>query len=158
VMRRPIPVATLSALLLIVLGLPFLGIKFNTVDATVLPDSASARQTYDTISDEFPPYHDSPIWIDFEGGTPQQPSAVAAQVRGVDGAAEVLPPQKLAGDVTAIQVISANPFASDASQDTVRAIRDLPPPAGTELTVTGASADFVDFQSSLTDHLPYALA
>ena len=33
VMRRPIPVATLSALFLIVLGLPFLGIKFNTVDA-----------------------------------------------------------------------------------------------------------------------------
>ncbi|HET7445845.1 MAG TPA: efflux RND transporter permease subunit [Solirubrobacterales bacterium] len=158
VMRRPIPVATLSALLLIVLGLPFLGIKFNTVDATVLPDSASARQTYDTISDEFPPYHDTPIWIDFEGGTTQQASAVAAQVRGVDGVDEVLPPQKLGGDVTAIQVISANPFAADASQDTVRAIRDLPAPAGTELTVTGASADFVDFQSSLTSHMPIALA
>jgi RND superfamily putative drug exporter len=43
VMRRPIPVATLSALLLIVMGLPFLGIKFNTVDPTVLPESASAR-------------------------------------------------------------------------------------------------------------------
>ncbi len=47
VMRRPIPVATLSALLLIVLGLPFFGIKFNTVDPTVLPQSASARQAYD---------------------------------------------------------------------------------------------------------------
>ncbi len=37
VMRRPVPVATLSALFLIVLGLPFLGIRFNTVDPTVLP-------------------------------------------------------------------------------------------------------------------------
>ena len=54
VMRRPIPVATLSALFLIVLGLPFLGIKFNTVDPTVLPESASARQAYDTISDRVP--------------------------------------------------------------------------------------------------------
>ena len=37
-MRRPLPIATLSALFLIVLGLPFLGIKFNTVDPTVLPE------------------------------------------------------------------------------------------------------------------------
>ncbi len=54
VMRRPLPVATFSALLLIVMGLPFLGIKFNTVDPTVLPDSASARQAYDLVSNEFP--------------------------------------------------------------------------------------------------------
>ena len=40
----------------------------------------------------------------------------------------------------------------------MRAIRDLPAPAGSELTVTGASADFIDFQSSLTSHLPIALA
>ena len=50
VMRRPLPIATLSALFLIVLGLPFLGIKFNTVDPTVLPESSSARQAYDTVS------------------------------------------------------------------------------------------------------------
>ena len=55
VMRRPLPVATFSALLLIVMGLPFLGIKFNTVDPTVLPDSASAHQAYDLVSNEFPP-------------------------------------------------------------------------------------------------------
>jgi RND superfamily putative drug exporter len=158
VMRRPIPVATLSALFLIVLGLPFLGIKFNTVDPTVLPESASARQTYDTISEQFPPYHDSPIWIDLEGASAKQAAAVAAETRGLDGVAEVLPPQPLSGDVTAIQVISANPFASDASQSTVKSIRALAPPSGSELTVTGASADFIDFQSSLTSHLPIALA
>ena len=71
VMRRPLPIATLSALFLIVLGLPFFGIKFNTVDPTVLPDSASARQAYETVSGEFPPYRETPIWIDVEGGGPQ---------------------------------------------------------------------------------------
>ena len=158
VQRRPIPVATASALLLIVMGLPFLGIKFNTVDPTVLPESASARQAYDTISEEFPPYHDTPIWVAFEGGGPKDAAAFAAEVRGTEGAAEVLPPQPLGDGVTAIQVISANPFASNASQDTVRTIRDLPTPAGTTVMVTGASADFIDFQSSLTSHLPIALA
>jgi RND superfamily putative drug exporter len=158
VMRRPVPIATLSALFLIVLGLPFLGIKFNTVDPTVLPESASARQAYDTVSKEFPPYHDSPIWIDFEGGGPQAAARFAAQVREVDGVARVAPPQELAAGVTALQVVSKNPFASETSQSTVKAIRDLPEPPGSMVLVGGATADFVDFQSSLADHLPIALA
>jgi RND superfamily putative drug exporter len=158
VMRRPIPVATLSALLLIVLGLPFLGIRFNTVDPTVLPKSASARQTYDTVSTRFPPYHETPIWLDVEGGGPRAAGQVAARVKRVDGVAEVAPPQRLSGGVTAVQVVSANPFASAASQSTVKAIRELRAPAGTTVLVGGATADFVDLQSSLVSHLPIVLA
>ncbi|HST69222.1 MAG TPA: MMPL family transporter [Solirubrobacterales bacterium] len=156
VMRRPIPVATLSALFLIVLGLPFLQIKFNTVDPTVLPESASARVAYDTVSEEFPPYHDTPIWIAYEG----KPGAAgfAAQVRKVDGVAEVAPPQQLTSGVTALQVTSAHPFVSDESQETVKAIRALSAPPGATVLVGGATADFVDFQSSLEEHLPIALA
>ncbi len=158
VTRRPVPIATLSAAFLILLGLPFLGIKFNTVDPTVLPQSASARQAYDTVSNEFPPYHETPIWIDLEGATSGQARAFAARVDAVDGVAEVLPPRRLNSEVTAIEVVSAHPFAADASQDTVRAIRDLPAPPGASARVTGASADFIDFQASLADHLPIALA
>jgi RND superfamily putative drug exporter len=158
VMRRPVPIATLSALFLIVLGLPFLGIKFNTVDPTVLPESASARQAYDTVSQEFPPYHDTPIWIDVEGGGPGAAARVAAEARRVNGVAAVLPPQPLGDGLVAVQAISAHPFVSEASQETVKAIRAIDPPAGTEVLVGGASADFVDFQSSLTSHMPIALA
>jgi RND superfamily putative drug exporter len=158
VMRRPVPIATFSALFLIVLGLPFLGIKFNTVDATVLPESASARQAYDTVSERFPPFHETPIWVDVEGGGPQAAAAMAARVNRVPGVAEVLAPQPLRGDVTALQVISANPFVSDESQETVKTIRDLPTPPGATVLVGGATADFVDFQSSLGAHLPIALA
>jgi uncharacterized membrane protein YdfJ with MMPL/SSD domain len=157
VMRRPIPVATLSALFLIVLGLPFLQIKFNTVDPTVLPESASARVAYDTVSEEFPPYHDTPVWIAFEGD-PEEATEFAAQVRKVDGVAEVASPQQLTPGVTALQVTSANPFVSDQSQETAKAIRALPAPPGATVLVGGATADFVDFQSSLGEHLPIALA
>jgi RND superfamily putative drug exporter len=154
VMRRPAPVATLSALLLIVMGLPFLGIKFNTVDPAVLPEAASARQAYDTVSSEFPPYRETPIWIDVEGGGPQAAARVAAQVRLLSGVAEVNPPQPLRGDVTAIQVVSSNPFVSEASQTTVKRIRALQSPPGTTVLVGGATADFLDLQSSLVSHLP----
>jgi RND superfamily putative drug exporter len=157
-MRRPVPVATLSALLLIVLGLPFFGIKFNTVDPTVLPKSASARQAYESVSDRFPPYRETPIWISLEGGGPKAAAAMAAEVRAVPGVVEVLPPQPLGGDVTAIQAVSANPFNSNASQETVKRIRALAAPPGTTALVTGGTADFVDLQSSIAAHLPIALA
>jgi uncharacterized membrane protein YdfJ with MMPL/SSD domain len=158
VMRRPIPVATLSALFLIVLGLPFFGIKFDTVDPSVLPKSASARQAYDTINAHFPPFRETPIWIDFEGGGPKAATTMAARVGRVPGVAEVQPPQRLHGDVTAIAAISASPFNSEASQTTVKQIRALPTPPGTTALVGGATADFVDLQASIVSHLPIALA
>ena len=158
VMRRPVPVATLSALFLIVLGLPFFGIKFNTVDPTVLPESASARQAYDTVSEEFPPYRETPIWIAVEGGGPRGAAALAARVRATEGVAAVAPPRRLRGDVTVIQAVSANPFASEASQSTVERIRGVQAPPGATVQVAGATADFVDFQASLTRHLPIAFA
>jgi RND superfamily putative drug exporter len=158
VMRRPIPVATFSAVFLIVLGLPFLGIKFNTVDPTVLPTSASARQAYDTVSSEFPPYRETPIWIDLEGATSKQAARLATRISRVEGVAEVGRPQPLRGEVTAIQVTSANPFVTDPSQATVKRIRALRAPRGTTMQVGGATADFIDFQSSLASHLPIALA
>jgi uncharacterized membrane protein YdfJ with MMPL/SSD domain len=158
VMRRPVPIATLSALFLIVLGLPFLNIKFNTVDPTVLPKSASARQAYDTITNKFPPYRETPIWLSVEGATPQATAAIVTEVRATPGIAAVAPPQLLPGDITAIPAISANPFSSEASQATVERIRDLPAPRGSTILVGGATADFIDFQDSLTRHLPIAFA
>ena len=40
VMRRPGTIAAVSATVLVLAGLPFLGIKFTAIDASVLPDSA----------------------------------------------------------------------------------------------------------------------
>ncbi len=158
VMRRPIPVATLSAGFLILLGLPFLGIKFNTVDASVLPKDASARVAYERINAEFPPYRETPIVVSFADGGPAGAHAFAAEMAKVEGVAMVVPPRRLEGDVYAIEAISSHPFASDASQDTVRAIRALPVPRGASALVGGGAADFVDFQASLASHLPIALA
>jgi len=158
VMRRPAPIATLSALFLIVLGLPFFGIKFNTVDPRVLPEDASARQAYDTVSAEFPPYRETPIWLSVTGAGPRQAAALTAEVRHTTGVAAIVPPQRLHGGVTVIQAISENPFNSEPSESTVKRIRDLPAPPGATILVGGATADFIDFQGSLTRHLPIAFA
>ena len=160
-MRRPVPVATLSALFLIVLGLPFLGIKFNTVDPTVLPESASARQAYDTVSAEFPPYRETPIWVDVEGGGPQaRRDGRRRGSSGSPGVAEVLPPQPPA------RTASPRSRRSRPTRSSPRPARSTvegdPRPAerrpGRRSWSAAPRADFVDFQSSLAEHLPIALA
>ncbi|HEX5761826.1 MAG TPA: efflux RND transporter permease subunit [Solirubrobacterales bacterium] len=157
VMRRPLGIATASAALLIVMGIPFLSIKFDTVDPTVLPEEASARQAFDIVNEEFPPYRDAPIWIAVRGGDPQSIAALRKQVSRTEGIAAVLPPQPLNRDLTVLQAISANRFASEQSQTTVERVRELEVSGG-ETLVGGATADFVDFQDSLARHAPIALA
>jgi uncharacterized membrane protein YdfJ with MMPL/SSD domain len=56
-----------------------------------------------------------------------------------------------------LEAVSATPYISDASRQTVREARELAEPAGAELLVTGATAQFLDFQHSLREHLPLAL-
>jgi uncharacterized membrane protein YdfJ with MMPL/SSD domain len=158
VMRRPAPIATLCALFLIVLGLPFFGIKFDTVDARVLPNDASAREAYDLVTAEFPPYREAPIWVSVKGGDPKGITRFTAQVRRTPGVAAVYPPQRLHEGVAAIQAISDNPFNSQASKTTVERVREIPPPPGATARVGGATADFIDFQGSLARHLPIAFA
>ncbi len=157
VMRRPLPIATACALFLIVLGLPFLNIKFTAADPAILPTEASARQVYDAMQEDFPPYRDTPIWVSVDGGGPATAARVRAEVRDTPGVAAALPPQRVAPGLSAIQAISADSFRSEASQTTVQDLREIEAPGAT-VQVSGATADFVDFQDSLARHLPLAFA
>jgi uncharacterized membrane protein YdfJ with MMPL/SSD domain len=158
VMRRPIPVATISAAVLIALGIPFLGLKFTSVDAQVLPTSASARQVDDVMRAQFPPFRDSPIQLAIEGAKPKAVDKFVSGVKDEPGIAAVEPPRQLEGGVTEVDAISMHSSVSSASKSTVDRIRDLREPAGATVLVTGSTAHFVDFQSSLKAHAPVALA
>jgi uncharacterized membrane protein YdfJ with MMPL/SSD domain len=158
VMRRPVPVATISAAVLLIAGIPFLGMKFTSVDAQILPESATARQVDDAMRADFPPFRDTPIQVALEGGSPRAAAQFRDEVSRVPGVAAALPPQPLRNHVTLVQAIASHPFISEQSKDTVGRIRDLPEPGGTQVLVNGASADFLDFQSSLKQHLPIAVA
>ena len=125
----------------------------------MLPEEASARQAYDTVEHEFPPYRETPIWLSVKGADPAGGGAARGQSPAHRRRRRAsLPPQPLRGGVTAIQAISANPFNSEASQSTVERIREIPAPPGATVLVGGATADFIDFQGSLARHLPIAFA
>jgi uncharacterized membrane protein YdfJ with MMPL/SSD domain len=153
VMRVPGRIALASATFLIVLGIPFFGINFTSVDAQVLPEDTSARMVDDELRSEFPPFRDSPVQMYAEGSAAEVES-LADEVRSLSGVAEVQPPQRLQGDAWAIEVISENPPLHEGSQDLVATMRGLD---GSAL-VTGFTANFVDLQDSLAEHLPLVLA
>jgi uncharacterized membrane protein YdfJ with MMPL/SSD domain len=158
VMRRPIGIATVTTLILIVLGIPFYSLKFTSVDAQVLPDSASARQVDNVMRAQFPPFRDTPNLLLVENATPQSLSAIQREVAQVNGIGQVQPPRRLGNGDMLIQAYSRQSYIDDTSRNAVKEIRDLPVPGGSTLLVTGAAASFVDLQSSLISHGPIALA
>jgi RND superfamily putative drug exporter len=157
VMRRPGPIAIASATLLIVLGLPFWGIKFTSADATVLPTSASARQVDTAMKTEFPPHRDSPIELAVSGASRAELQRISAQAGRTPGVGAVNRPLQMAGGVTEIDVIARYSPLTDRAQDVAAALRDMPTGSAT-VQVTGFTAHFMDTKSSLVDHLPVALA
>jgi uncharacterized membrane protein YdfJ with MMPL/SSD domain len=158
VMRRPIGIATVTAGILIVLGIPFYSLKFTSVDAQVLPESASARQVDNVMRAQFPPFRDTPNLLLVENATPQSLSAIQREVSQVNGIGQVQPPRQLGNGDAVIQAYAKQSYIDDTSRDAVKEIRDLPVPEGSHLLVGGAAAGFVDLQSSLISHGPIALA
>ena len=161
VMRRPVIVAVAASALLIVLALPVLGIKFTSVDASVLPESASARQVDEALDTEFPPGQESPIYL--AARTPGEGPVVAenlrdyaAKVEGLRGVEAVVPPRFVGEDTWQVDVVPANAALSAESRELVRDIRALDAPYPVE--AGGPSAAFSDQQTSLLASLPYALA
>ena len=138
VMRRPLPIAVATAVLLVALGLPFLGVRFTGVDASVLPTSASARQVQDAIHARAPEHVVAP-------------RATFADVRRLPGVAEMTPPRPLRGGLWTADVTSVARPMSGGAKELDRRIRALP-----DTSVAGVTAWYLDTSSSLRRHLPAA--
>jgi uncharacterized membrane protein YdfJ with MMPL/SSD domain len=158
VMRRPGIVALVSAVALIAAGLPFLRIEFGAADYRVLPLGSEARQVSETILREFPADMSNPIEVAIAA-----PRAARAQVqryaqdlRAVAQGGVVAPPEPLDAQTWRILVSARGDPQSDANKELVRDIRAAPTPF--PAAVGGPTASFTDQQTSLGDHLPFALA
>jgi RND superfamily putative drug exporter len=61
VMRFPLRVFFPVLLILVVLGLPFLGVRFSSPDASILPDDVPSRQVYNLLATRFNVHETTPI-------------------------------------------------------------------------------------------------
>jgi RND superfamily putative drug exporter len=159
VQRRPGRIAVMATVLMLTLGIPFYSIEFTSVDAQVLPTDHSARQVDDVLRAEFPPFRDAPIEVVVTGADERELRSLSTELAALRNVEDLAPPRAFTGSQSVlISAIPATPAISNASQDTVEAIRAIETPPGAEVQVTGSTADFVDFQASLADHLPLAAA
>jgi uncharacterized membrane protein YdfJ with MMPL/SSD domain len=156
VMRRPGPIAAVSVVVLLLAGLPFLGIKFTAIDSSVLPESAVSRQVSVTLESQFPPGRDNPINVAVASGPNAELRDYAQRLGELPGADSASPPRAASDGTSLIQVFPAATELSERSQDLVRDVRAEPAPA--QALAGGQTAQFVDLKSSLADHLPTAIA
>jgi RND superfamily putative drug exporter len=157
VMRRPGRIAAVSAALLIALGLPVIGIKFISVTAGVLPQSASARQVDDTLARQFPPNRTSPVEVVV--GAPYkspQVKALSAQINRLPDVSAVAPAQPAGTHNSLLAVAPLQRPLSGPTKQLVRNIRAIQAPV--YVGVAGQTAAFLDLEHSLGAHLPAVLA
>jgi RND superfamily putative drug exporter len=139
VMRRPLPIAVGTAAVLVALGLPFLGVRFTGVDASVLPTSASARQVQDDVHTHAPEH------------VVTHSRATLALVARLPGVASITSPRPLGSGLWTADVTSVARPMSAGAKTLDREIRALP-----STSVAGVTAWYLDTSSSLRRHLPAA--
>ena len=61
VMRRPVAVLVPTLAVLLILGTPFLHVRFNAPDARILPEDAPSRDAFDRLTEAFGPGPFAPI-------------------------------------------------------------------------------------------------
>ena len=70
VMARPVPVFLVTLLFLVTLGLPFLHVRFNAPDASILPPFVPSRVAYDSLVADFPVGDFGPLALAIETDGP----------------------------------------------------------------------------------------
>jgi RND superfamily putative drug exporter len=176
VMRRAIPIGLAVVALLLVLGAPFLGIKWGFPDDRVLPTSLSTRQVGDELRNNFAVDSARNVTVvipDTSRTTPADLDRYASelsQVRDVSsvsspggtfaGGRPVGPPSAATGlkDGSAFFTVgSTAPLFTDASETQLDRLRAVNTPAGKPVQLTGVAQINRDSSESITSRLPLVL-
>jgi putative drug exporter of the RND superfamily len=161
VRRHSVPATMASAVLLLMLAAPFLGVHFGLPDSGNDPRNTSSRQAYDMLAEGFGPGANGPLLVvaDTSRGDGAVLQRLQAGLAHTTGVAAVSPPRlNPAGDTALITVVPTTGPQEAATEDLVRTLRDDVIPiavkgTGTEVNVGGATAVNIDINTSITDRL-----
>ena len=156
---RPAAVAIGTAVLLLVIASPALGVRWSGIDVTVLPASQSARVVSDTVARDFPPTdqaNDILVVASAPASAGPALASYAGRLARLPGIAQASPPVQLAHGTWEIRLASPADPISAAGQRAVQAVRALPAPV--PVLVGGAAADFADQGAAIAAALPLAIA
>ncbi|APS21540.1 transporter [Streptomyces sp. Tue 6075] len=158
VMRRAPVFAIVTTVGLLLLGLPFLGVKFGTADDRQLPASAESRVVQEHIRDGFPGSPGGGLEVLAEGqGSPGDHVALKDRIERLPGVLRVDGPVA-DGPVAYYSVLPKGEAVGEQAQQLVRDLRAMPSASSLDTSVTGAAAVLVDSKDAIADRLPWALA
>ncbi|AOR34185.1 transporter [Streptomyces fodineus] len=156
VMRRAPLFALGTTVLLVVLGLPFLGVKFGTADDRQLPSTAESHVVQQHIREGFPGSPGGGLEILAEGSaTDTQYASYKQQLAALPEVVRVDGPL-VKGDAAYFTVQPKGEAVGDPAQRLVGDIRAVHAPFATK--VTGTAAVLVDTKHAIGERLPWAAA
>ena len=158
VMARPLPIATIAVLVLLIIATPALKMAFAPVDTDVLPDGASARVVSNIVDAEFPGGDLERIQVAVRTDSVEEADQVAGAVGNVRQVAAVSPPERVGPGLYLLEASSTGGYMDDETVEAVESIRGVEFAGGTVAEVTGNSASYLDLEDSLVRHLPVAAA
>jgi putative drug exporter of the RND superfamily len=159
VMRRAVPIGLAVVTLLLLLGAPFLGVKWGFPDDRVLPPSASAHQVGAQLRDEFVDNSATAVTVvvpNTAGLAPGDLERYAAELSGVPDVSAVTPPTE-AGGSAYLTVYSKAPLFSDRSHDQLDRLHAVPGPGARTALLTGTAQINSDSVHAITSRLPVVL-
>ncbi|MFF3758061.1 MMPL family transporter [Streptomyces sp. NPDC002185] len=155
VMRRAPVFAVVTTTGLVLLGLPFLGVKFGTADDRQLPVTASSRVVQDQLRDGFPGSPGGGLTVLAEGeATPAQYAGYRERLAALDGVARAEGPVTAGRGSAYFTVVPEGETVGADAQRVVGELRAAEAPFTT--TVTGPAAVLVDSKDAIADRLPWA--
>ncbi|MFD3999214.1 MMPL family transporter [Streptomyces rubiginosohelvolus] len=158
VMRRAPVFAIVTTVGLLLLGLPFLGVKFGTADDRQLPASAESRVVQEHIRDGFPGSPGGGLEVLVEGqGSRADHADLKARIEQLPGVLRVEGPVA-EGPAAYYSVLPKGEAVGEETQQLVRDLRAVPSASSLDVSVTGTAAVLVDSKDSIADRLPWALA
>jgi putative drug exporter of the RND superfamily len=176
VMRRAVPLGLAGVTLLILLGTPFLGVRWGFPDDRVLPSSASAHQVGDRLRRDFVHDSDAAVTVvipDTNGVNATEIGRYAADLSRVPDVSAVSvsagtfvrgdrvgPPSAPAGQIAGsafLTVDSSAPLFSDSSETQLDRLHAVPGPAGRHVEMTGTAQVNRDSVDAITARLALVL-
>ncbi|MGQ5638180.1 MULTISPECIES: MMPL family transporter [unclassified Streptomyces] len=156
VMRRAPLFALGTTVLLVTLGLPFLGVKFGTADDRQLPATAESHVVQQHIREGFPGSPGGGLEVLAEGrATAAQYAAYKQRIAALPEVVRVDGPL-VEGDAAYFTVQPRGEAVDEPAQHLASDIRALNAPFGTK--VTGTAAVLVDTKHAIAKRLPWAAA
>ncbi len=159
VMARAVPIGLAVVALLVLLGAPFLGVRWGYPDDRVLPQSASAHVVGDQVRNDFANNSETAVTVvipDAHGLAPSDLDGYAAALSRVPDVTHVSPPTVADGSAF-LTVDSSAPLFSDSSETQLDRLHEVAGPAGRAVEMTGTAQINHDSVDAVTDRLPLVL-